>query len=137
MGLPVVQGKQGWQISVVPMSLTPRGRELFKGRLQPGSLSIMQMHRDIVAVEPEQLPDGVENLASTEDCKVQGMYKKGVFISVQGHPEYNLEIMHEFVSVRAKLGIFTKEMTKDALKRISDPCDGVVVGSAFLRFLIE
>lgn len=137
MGLPVVQGKHGWQTSVVPMSLTPRGRELFEGRLQPGLLSIMHMHRDIVAVEPEQLPDGVENLASTQECKIQGMYKKGVFISVQGHPEYNSEIMHEFISVRAKLGVFTKEFTKDALKRITDPHDGVVIGSAFLRFLIE
>ena len=137
LGLPVARGELGWQISVVPMSLTPSGRELFKGRLQPDSLSIMQMHRDIVAAEPEQLPDGVENLAATEGCKIQGMYKKGVLISTQGHPEYHPDIMYEFITVRKKLGFFAPAMAKDGLKRMSDPHDGVVVGCAFLRFLME
>lgn len=120
-----------------PISLTPSGRELFKGRLQPDSLSIMQMHKDLIEIEPEQLPDGVENLATTEVCKIHGLYKKGVFISVQGHPEYTPDIMHELITVREKSGVFTKEMAKDGMKNRLNPQDGVVVGSAFLRFLIE
>jgi len=139
LGLPVGRNEIGigWEISVTPMSLTPSGQRLFKSNLKPNMLSLMQMHRDIVKVEGAALPDSIESLGSTELCELQGMYKKGRFISVQGHPEFTPNIVGEIVRVRTEMGIFTKEMHDDAMNRLWDGHDGIAVGCAFLRFLIE
>lgn len=92
-----------------------------------------QMHRDIVSKYP---PDIIP-LGDSPICQVQGMYLPGRFITVQGHPEFNEEIVTEVVTLRGAQGIFSKDQTEDGLSRAAKPHDGVVVGVAFLRLLIE
>jgi len=137
LGLPVCRNEIAWEISVTPMSLTPTGQRLFKANQKSNMLSLMQMHRDIVRVEGPELPDSIENLGSTDVCHLQGLYKQGKFIAVQGHPEFTPDIVKEIVGARTEMGIFTKEMHDDAMKRLWDGHDGVAVGCAFLRFLME
>ncbi|KAF8445470.1 class I glutamine amidotransferase-like protein [Terfezia claveryi] len=120
LGLPVCRNEIAWETSVTPMSLTPTGQCLFKANLKPSMLSLMQMHRDMVRVEGSELPDGIENLGSTD-----------------GHPEFTPDIVKEIIHTRTEMGIFTKEMHDDAMNRIWDGHDGITVGCAFLRFLIE
>lgn len=91
------------------------------------------MHRDIVFT----CPDGVVPLGRTPTCEVQGMYKAGKFITVQGHPEYKDDIMSEVVTLRATAGIFDKEQAEDALNRAGKPHDGIAIAVAFLKFLLE
>lgn len=95
------------------------------------------MHRDIVDFDPKDLPDDIENLASTEICKLQGMYCKKRFFTTQGHPEYTAEITSEMVEKRAKAGILTKKLSEDAISRVQNPHDGLAIGAALLRFLME
>lgn len=111
------------------MKLSPAGQELFG----TDTLSIHQMHRDVVG----EYPEGVEPLAYTDKCAVQGMYVKRRFISVQGHPEFNEEIMREILESRHVSGIFNDEVFTDAMERAGNKQDGVVVGRAFLKFLLE
>jgi len=91
------------------------------------------MHRDIVFSYPHE----VENLAYTGKCDVHAMCLPERFITIQGHPEFNEEIMREIVAMRHKSGLFTDEMRKDALERVDRYQDGVTVSAAFLRFLLE
>jgi hypothetical protein len=56
---------------------------------------------------------------------------------VQGHPEFTREIEDEIIKSRFKQGIFTEELYKDAMGRLKDHDDGIVVAQAFLRFLLE
>ena len=91
------------------------------------------MHRDIVY----NYPDGVEQLAYTEKCGVQGMYIPARLITVQGHPEFNEEIMREILGSRHALGIFDDATFEDAIARVDKYQDGVVVSQAFLKFLLE
>jgi GMP synthase-like glutamine amidotransferase len=91
------------------------------------------MHRDAVF----EYPPGVEELAYTQGCKVQGMYIAKRLITVQGHPEFNNEIVRELLTVRHELGIFDDETFSDAMSRVDKDQDGVVVAQAFLRFLLE
>jgi GMP synthase-like glutamine amidotransferase len=91
------------------------------------------MHRDVVF----EYPEGVEALGGSPRCLVQGMYKKGAFISVQGHPEFTEAIVSYLVTMRNKQGIFNTEEAKDALSRVGNPHDGVTIAKAFLRFLLE
>jgi GMP synthase-like glutamine amidotransferase len=91
------------------------------------------MHKDIVF----EYPSDVEKLGASPRCLVQGMYKKDKFISVQGHPEFNKDIMDVVVTARNKQGIFEDEQTRDALERSGKHHDGVNIAKAFLRFLLE
>lgn len=91
------------------------------------------MHRDAVF----SYPDGVERLAYTAGCDVQGMYIAKKLITVQGHPEFTEEIVREIVTARHESGIFNDEAFEDAIERVDKYQDGPVVAVAFLKFLIE
>lgn len=91
------------------------------------------MHRDIAF----QCPEGFKSLGSSPVCSVQGTYSPGHVITVQGHPEFTSNIMKEIVETRHATGIFNDEAYKEHVKKIELPHDGVVVASAFIRFLLE
>jgi GMP synthase-like glutamine amidotransferase len=91
------------------------------------------MHRDIIYYYPE----GVERLGSSPVCSVQGMYQKGHVITVQGHPEFDEEITTEILRARHTKGIFSDEDFDKYMQRVARPHDGVLVGRAFLEFLLD
>jgi GMP synthase-like glutamine amidotransferase len=91
------------------------------------------MHRDIVY----HYPEGMEQLGSSPVCSVQGMYKKGHFITVQGHPEFNEEIVTELLRARHAMGIFSDDEFEKFMLLAAKPHDGVVVASAFIEFLLD
>ncbi|KAL4985962.1 class I glutamine amidotransferase-like protein [Aspergillus falconensis] len=129
LGVEVGRNSAGWEIAVCDVDLTEKGKELFGVE----TLKIQQMHRDIVFA----YPDGVTPLGSSPRCEVQGMYKTGKFITVQGHPEFKEDIVSEVVNLRAAAGVFDKQQAEDALKRAGKPHDGIAIGVAFLKFLLE
>ena len=91
------------------------------------------MHRDIIYT----YPPNVEHLGHTPRCDVQGMFAKNRLITVQGHPEFNAEIVGEITRRRYDQGIFDKAQYDDAMSRVKINHDGVVVAAAFLRFLLD
>lgn len=91
------------------------------------------MHRDIIY----GIPPGVELLAHTPVCENQAMYASGRLISVQGHPEFDAEIVTEVLETRHEAGVFEDEMFEDGMRRVGDRHDGVVIGKAFVRFVLE
>lgn len=91
------------------------------------------MHRD----EVHEYPEGVEPLAYTEKCPTHGMYIPQRLITIQGHPEFNEDIMREILSVRHANGVFDDTVFEDGMTRVDKYQDGVVVSQAFLRFLLE
>jgi GMP synthase-like glutamine amidotransferase len=91
------------------------------------------MHRDIV----QGIPDDAIQLGSTDKCANQGMYKKGKYIAVQGHPEFTHDIVEEILEVRNKVGIIPDGDFEEGMRRLKDHDDGVPVAQAFLRFLLE
>lgn len=91
------------------------------------------MHKDIVY----EYPEGVEMVGTSPLCEVQGMYIKGRIISVQGHPEFNEPIMEELLEARHNNGMLDDKTYSNAMSRVADHHDGVVVAGAFLRFLLE
>lgn len=91
------------------------------------------MHRDAVYDYPAE----VEHLAYTEKCNVQSMYIAKRLITVQGHPEFNEEIIREILTMRHEAGVFDDATFEDGMGRADKYQDGVVVAQAFLRFLLE
>lgn len=91
------------------------------------------MHQDIV----HSLPSGVESLGSSSLCQIQGMYMPGRFITVQGHPEYNADVVTDIVEVRHTTHkFFTKEVVEESLGRVQNEHDGMAIGAVFLKFLL-
>lgn len=91
------------------------------------------MHRDVVF----EYPEGVEELMYTKQCKVHSMYIAKRLITVQGHPEFNEDIMREILKARHTSGLFGKEMYDDTTNRADRYHDGVLVAQAFLKFLLD
>ncbi|KAF2659080.1 class I glutamine amidotransferase-like protein [Lophiostoma macrostomum CBS 122681] len=128
-GVEVGRSEGGWEVSVLPVELTEKGKELF----EQDTLSLHQMHRDAVY----EYPPDAEKLGASPRCLTQGMYVKGKYITVQGHPEFNEQIVSEIVTNRHGQGVFSDDQAKEALSRVGNRHDGVAVGKGFLRFLLE
>ncbi|KAK4979489.1 hypothetical protein LTR66_003537 [Elasticomyces elasticus] len=129
MGMKVDRSQQGWELSVTPVELTPKGKELFRQE----DLHLHQMHRDIVYAYPPH----VDQLAHSPLCAVQGMHLQNRLLTVQGHPEFTRDIVTEILASRRDQGIFDEAMYQDGMRRVGDRHDGVVVAVAFLRFLLQ
>ncbi|MBZ6431074.1 MAG: hypothetical protein LBE64_08130 [Acinetobacter pittii] len=65
------------------------------------------------------------------------MYAPRRFVTVQGHPEFTGDIATETIERRAEAGIFNEDQAQDALSRANIEHDGVAIGVAFLKFLLE
>lgn len=91
------------------------------------------MHRDVVYT----YPPSVEPLGHSPRCDVQGMYEKKRLITVQGHPEFNGDIVSELLDSRHEKGIFDDGTYKDGMERVRKHHDGVAVAAAFIRFMME
>lgn len=144
LGAKVDRSDRGWEVSVVPMTLTAKGKEVFG--VTRDEMSLHQMHRDVVYEYPTSSGDAdegvadlgqVEALASSDRCVVQGMYVKDRLITVQGHPEFSEEILADLLEKRHHDGIFDDEMFEEGMERVGKRHDGLVVSKAFLRFLLE
>lgn len=143
IGANVGRSDDGWELSVTPFRLTETGKEVFGGREE---LSLFQMHRDIIlpGTLPSTLPyppskpsNKLSVLGSTDHCSIQGLLLPGKFLTVQGHPEYNATIVGEVLKARHDMGIFDDKTYHEAVERIVDTHDGIVVGAEFLRFWLE
>jgi GMP synthase-like glutamine amidotransferase len=151
LGQKVGRSEGGWEISVTPMQLTTKGKELFgldevvsyylpytatlpSPRLHTfPSQAIHQMHQDAVFT----YPPSVEHLGHSPSCHVQGMYEKKRLITTQGHPEFDGDIVAELLENRHDRGVFDDETYEDAMGRVRRKHDGVKVAAAFLRFMVE
>ncbi|PLN79394.1 Aldedh-domain-containing protein [Aspergillus taichungensis] len=118
LGMRVGRSDAGWEIAVLPISLGEAGRKLF----QRDTLSLHQMHRDIVI----EVPKECANLGSTVLCEVQGLYQPQRLLTVQGHPEYDEFVETKLIEMRTAAGVFDPELSRDGLARVGKAHDGVV-----------
>lgn len=133
LGVPVVRSDLGWEVSNLPMDLTEEGKEVFGKDV----LHIHQSHRDILATMPALENEKIFNLGTSPKCDLHGLYVSKRFITIQGHPEYNEEVVREVLEVRHDQDILDDETYEDGMRRVALPQDGPVVGAAFVKFLIE
>jgi len=91
------------------------------------------MHQDMVYT----YPTNILPLAHTTRCENQGMYAKGRLITVQGHPEFNAEMVTHILGARHDAGVFKDEIYEDGIKRVEETHGGEVIARAFVRFLLD
>lgn len=90
------------------------------------------MHRDILPA----CPASVELLGWSEICPVQIMYQKGHLLSMQGHPEYHVNIADELIERRGP-SVFGEETYNEAKSRVHLPHDGAWIAAIMLKFMLE
>ncbi|KAL9115528.1 MAG: hypothetical protein Q9227_000849 [Pyrenula ochraceoflavens] len=93
--------------------------------------AIHQMHHDILY----SLPVGVASLGSSSVCEVQGMFRPRKLLTLQGHPEFDGEIMVSLLEATDELGFDDKTLWQDAMARSREPHHGELVASVILRFI--
>ncbi|CAN8102755.1 unnamed protein product [Discula destructiva] len=127
LGARVGVNERGWEVSVLEVRLSEKGKAIFGS----DHLKIHQMHKDMVF----GMPSGAESLAESDVCENQGFLLPGRAITVQGHPEFTGEIMPEILGVRHQAGIFDEELYASGMERATKEHDGVRIAQAFLRFI--
>lgn len=56
-------------------------------------------------------------------------------LTLQGHPEFDQEIVHTLIQARSEMGVVTGELKEEALQRYNKPHDGLHLGIVFLMML--
>ncbi|KAK6536041.1 hypothetical protein TWF281_000287 [Arthrobotrys megalospora] len=127
LGGEVNRNENGWEVAPTVLRLSEKGKEVF-GR---ETITLHLMNRDIVRT----CPSDMEILASTSKTQIHSLYRPGEVFTVQGHPEFDEEIIAELLKMRIGSGVISEETGADGLSRKALPHDGVVVTEAFLKFL--
>lgn len=89
------------------------------------------MHQDIIYT----LPPGTVNLGWTDSCAFQGFYIPDRVLCLQGHPEFDEEIEREVLVKKHGDGLLSDDVYEDAMSRIGNRHDGLVISKAMLKFL--
>ncbi|KAH9468521.1 hypothetical protein MJO29_004927 [Puccinia striiformis f. sp. tritici] len=156
LGSKVARNPLGWEYGIYEIALNSIGKELFK--VDDGILKLHQVHRDIV----NELPEGTYNLGTTSICKIQGIikmndpnpplnpndqsldYNRIRMICLQGHPEFNYDILKDSLNYRTKDGtdwdVVDQEsytFALESLVKFPGPLDhhGHYIASIFLQIL--
>ncbi|WAR57876.1 hypothetical protein PtB15_5B106 [Puccinia triticina] len=171
LGSHVVRNPLGWEFGIFEVALSLLGQSLFDythahhpqpDLPSPSLLRLHQVHRDIVA----SLPEGTHNLGTTPNCAVHGFVKLGPtfdptqldspgkepakleehvrLLTLQGHPEFTLEILIDSLNARTKNGsdwaIVDRNSfryAKDSAARFPKPLDhhSFFISSKFLQIM--
>ncbi|CAN6819721.1 unnamed protein product [Brassica oleracea] len=83
---------------------------LYFGDEVPASLAIVKCHQDEVL----ELPDSATVLASSEVCQVEMFSIGDHLLCIQGHPEYNKEILFEIVDRVLNMKLMEQEFADKA-----------------------
>ena len=117
----------GWELGCRVLSLQAAGSAYaYMSGIE--ALKILEVHRDHVT----RVPSGAEVLASAEKAPVQ-IYAIGAkVLGIQGHPEFNNDIVRDLIESRRQSGAIDPETAREALASLaSEPDD------ARLRAMIQ
>ncbi|KAF7561275.1 hypothetical protein G7046_g2872 [Stylonectria norvegica] len=128
IGAKVDVSPGGWEVSVEKVNFNEEGQKL----LGASSVDIQQMHRDAVL----DVPEGFVSLGSSPKCTIQGLYKPGHVLTLQGHPEFDDFVISEVLESRHKAKIFDDEMFEDGMARVHRPHDGAMLAIGIWKFLL-
>ena len=103
------------------------------------------MHRDIVTV----VPPNAEIIGSNENCACQAFMMPNRTLSVQGsllcrllsliegHPEFNKQIVEFLLYSRYSKGIFPKDVFDEAFPHAAEEHDGIKVAAGIMNFILN
>uniref|UniRef100_A0A6A7G8N2 Glutamine amidotransferase YLR126C n=1 Tax=Hirondellea gigas TaxID=1518452 RepID=A0A6A7G8N2_9CRUS len=103
----------GWKIGIQTIKLNDLAHQKFKN--VPSELDLCKVHQDQVLV----LPPCAEVLAQSDGVSAEIFSIGDHVLCVQGHPEFNQNIVDEIITTREKAGSFSAEVATAARKSLS------------------
>ncbi|KAI8992622.1 class I glutamine amidotransferase-like protein [Pilobolus umbonatus] len=125
---------EGWEVGYIEVQLNTLGRQLL--HTDKTFMKIHQFHRDHVSILPADFKswaftDNTPNHATVSD--------DSQCITIQGHPEFNKDIMRKMIMKRIENGILTEEYGKACLDNLDKNnitrMDDVWITDRFIEFL--
>lgn len=130
LGGQTARSDAGWGLGVMEYALVnhPSFVEL-PGEAAPSSVRLIASHQDQVAeLPPQALP-----LLSSDFCPNAGFYIPGKVLTIQAHPEFNVDYAGSLLELRA--GQLTPEHTARVQASFEVPHEGALVGAWIRQFL--
>jgi GMP synthase-like glutamine amidotransferase len=126
LGGEVAKAEQGWGVGVLPVQILANESWMQPARAE---VRIQHMHQDQV----QRLPRGSVVLGRSPHCEV-GLFRVGEkMLGIEGHPEFPAEFAAALI--RARRERIGAERSEAALKSVTQPNDGMLVGRWIAHFL--
>tara|TARA_Y100001978_G_scaffold68176_1_gene61324 strand:- start:396 stop:1082 length:687 start_codon:yes stop_codon:yes gene_type:complete len=100
IGGTVAKNKLGWEVGYAPIELTSEGNDSLLFNNFPNSFYAAQTHQDIVQDLPEEC-----TILAKNNMGIQSFSYKDQIFGVQFHPEFNQEILDNYINLRADCNI--------------------------------
>lgn len=126
LGGTVIKSDKGWGIGIHRYSTAPWPEHLGKA---PKELAIAAFHQDQV-IEP---PPGSQIIARSEFCNFAGLYYPGFGMSIQPHPEFDVNYEESLIKLRHASGLLSDEIAKPALETLRGDCNRLALGDLFVE----
>ena len=89
------------------------------------------MHKDIVTNISKE--SGLKIIASNKNTEIQGLMKEKHIITLQGHPEYNDDIIENFFKARGD--VIPEKIIEEGRKKFNKTTSQKFVSKFFNKFL--
>lgn len=120
-----------WELGWTNLSLSSAGMELFGVN---DSITIHSIHKE----EALSIPEGFENLASSDKCQVQALIctkSDQCIVTIQGHPEVSSQYIFDLAEIRKS--IIPEKVYNHARETVDLPTDGNLVAKSFLALVLQ
>ncbi|CAN8287798.1 unnamed protein product [Cochlearia groenlandica] len=97
-------------LRTITMANDPTKPGSYFGSQIPKSLAIIKCHQD----EVFELPESATLLAYSDKCNVEMFSMGNHFLGIQGHPEYNKEILFEIIDRFVNMKLMEKDFAEKA-----------------------
>lgn len=131
LGCKVERSLLGFEAGIRDIKLNPQLPQGLIVSKSSGTLSMVQMHQDIVCGLP---PAPVQVIGSSDMCSIQGLYQDGKLLTFQGHPEFVTDVSDKLVKSLFQKGLISESSFEDMQKSLSQVNEGSAVGESLVRF---
>ncbi|KAH8597262.1 class I glutamine amidotransferase-like protein [Bisporella sp. PMI_857] len=139
---PVVEkDPSGWELGVHPITLSPAflARYGSPSSSHPDQLNLQFVHADHVlhpVAHEMWVREGWESIGKSENCGLQGVWRKGRVLTYQGHAEFDRFINTETIKVFGGK-VWEDEFMSKALNQVDRDDDAIWAAAAMLEFFME
>jgi GMP synthase-like glutamine amidotransferase len=131
LGGLVSPNPKGWDMGTRKVSLSPEAGLFTALSSLPDPFRILESHQDEVV----RLPPGARHLARSDFTEHEMMFVEPSVLSMQGHPEFDSEVVRAIIEDRRKRGIISSNYAQDALRTLSVPPDRAALQRLLRGFL--
>lgn len=131
LGGTAARNPAGWELGIHDVTLTAGFQQRFPQARSQRQVPILEVHRDHVA----RLPPGGVLLATSPATPVQAFALGDRVLGIQGHPEFNRDIVRDLIDTRLSAGLVDAGRAEKARRSLNARLEADWWRRIALRFL--